>query len=96
MTTTNTIGRIEHHEGGGTTFSGRPATDLYALIALKHALSIEIRCPGMQAIRGGALRVAKARTGLKANDRRTQMARVEVMIEAARAKCVSVVAGEGA
>lgn len=97
MTTQPTqIGRIETSAHGATVFSGKPATTLYALIALKHALSIEIRCPGMKAVRGGALRVAKARTGLKTNDRRTQLARVEVMIEAARAQCVTVVAGEGA
>jgi hypothetical protein len=97
MTTQPTqIGRIESSPDGAVMFSGKPATTLYSLLALSHALRIEIRCPGMKAVRGGALRIAKQRTGLKTNDRRTQLARVEVMIEAARAQCVTVVAGEGA
>lgn len=89
------IGTIERTAHGATVFSGKPATELYALITLEHALRFEIRTPGMRiSSKVNALKAAKQRTGLKTNDRRTQLARVLVMIEEARAKCVTVVAGE--
>lgn len=97
-TTAATLGRIERSEHGAVTFSGRPAVDLFALTTLRRALELEIRSPGLRLSRRiSALKAAKQRTGLKTNDRRTHLARVLVMIEEARARCVTVVAGsEGA
>ncbi len=70
-----------------TTMAGPGAVEIFRLAALASALKFEIRCPGMKLTRGpSALAIAKLSTGLRTNDRAAQLARVERMLEEARAK----------
>ncbi len=80
MTDTITI-----RDGHATSFDGRGAVEVYRLATLISALKLEIACPGMKAVRGGALKVAKQITGLRTNDRAKHIAAVEKMLAEAKA-----------
>lgn len=67
--------------GGGIVCEGPKAVSMFQLLALKSALNLEIRCPGLTlSRRGSALSVAKRITGLKSNKREVHIARIEQMI----------------
>lgn len=82
------IGTIEHFPNGTVVATG-PAVEVVQLLTLRSALRLEMR--GLRLSRGrSALRMAKAKTGLKTNDRNEQIKRLEAMIEGARACVIHV------
>jgi hypothetical protein len=68
---------------GATMAAGRDAVEVFRLATLISALKLEKK--GIRMTRGySALSVAKQTTGLRTNDRDTQIARIEVMLEQAK------------
>lgn len=83
--------RIEISNGNATSFVGRDAVEVFRLAALISALSLEIKCPGMQmSSRMSALKAAKGITGLKTNKRELHLARAKIMLEQAKTEVVYV------
>lgn len=81
--------KISHGESG-TSFEGPNAVEVFRLATLISSLKLEAK--GMKLSRGkSALSVAKATTGLKTRDYSKHIARLEIMIENAKAQCVEVV-----
>jgi hypothetical protein len=74
-----------------TSMVGPKAVDVFRLAVLVNGLKLEIRCPGMKLSRhGSALAFAKQITGLKTNDRRKHLERVELMLEQAKREVLYV------
>jgi len=96
--TVDQIGVVQHSDTAGTAFVGRPAVDLYRLIALKSALNFEIRSKGQMRLsrRYSALGIAKTVTGLKTNDRTVHLAKVVELIAEAEGRVVHVTDGGAA
>ncbi len=78
---------ITNRDGQLSSCDGPVAVDAFRLRCLVSALQLEIKCPGIKAFRGGALKAAKRITGLKTNDRAKHVAEAERMMAAAVAQC---------
>jgi hypothetical protein len=87
--------RIEHHEGGGISFVGCEAVNVFKLATLISALEFEHKT-GMKMSRHiSALAAAKRITGLKTNDRTKHIARVKILLENAQAQVLHVNTAQG-
>ena len=74
---------------------GRDAVEVARLAVILSGLRLEIRCPGMKLTRHmSALAAAKQATGLRTNKREVQLARIELMLKAAKRAVVYVKEGE--
>lgn len=81
---------ITNRDGQLVSCDGPVAVDAFRLRCLVSALTLEIKCPGMKAFRGGALKAAKRITGLKSNDRAKHVEAAERMLAEQVAKCTVV------
>lgn len=70
-------------EGGGASFIGRDAVEVFRLASLISAIRLESK--GIRLSRGlSALKIAKVTTGLRTNNRDKQIARLQIMLENAK------------
>ena len=81
---------ITNRDGQLASVDGPVAVDAFRFRCLISALQLEIRCPGLKAVRGGALKAAKRITGLKTNDRAKHIAEAERLMAEAVAQCAVV------
>ena len=87
---------IRHGSHGGYTATGPAAIELVALIHLKAALNLEIKCPGLRMSRRmSALAAAKRWTGLSTNDRTKHLERIEEMLAEVNTRVVHVTDTDG-
>lgn len=76
-------------DGKVTAYVGEVATSIFTLLTLRSSLQMELSGIMLSA-KVTALSIAKGYTGLTTNDRAKHIERVSVMIDQARAQCVTV------
>ena len=82
------LGRIEVHESGSVTVTGKAGISLYRLLMIRSAFKLWTKT-GLQPTRGvRILSVVKDLTGLKTRDAAKQMERLDLLIQEAESHVV--------